>query len=89
MSTFTCKRKETSSFYLHGGKNPPSLRLPTNEFFSFSQTFHRGVTASLFWDRITMKGLRVFLYHDQYFKQRYDVYGRSSTSRVLCELTTP
>lgn len=39
---------------------------------SFSQTIHRGITASLCWERITLQALEAFIYHDMIFKQRYD-----------------
>lgn len=55
----------------------PKVRLCMSNFTqlinnppSFSQTIHRGVTASLCWDRMTLRGLALFVYHDRIFKQR-------------------
>lgn len=49
-----------------------SLCSPTENLPSFFQTIHRGVTASLCWERMTLQGLESFIYHDRIFKQRYD-----------------
>ncbi|KAF9642433.1 hypothetical protein BDM02DRAFT_3064104, partial [Thelephora ganbajun] len=37
---------------------------------SFSQTIHQGITASLCWERMTVRGLEIFIYHEMIFKQR-------------------
>lgn len=49
-----------------------SLHVLSNDPPSFSQTIHRGVTASLCWERMTLQALEMFVYHDMFFKQRYD-----------------
>lgn len=49
-----------------------SLRSIINPLPSFSQTIHRGITASLCWERMTFQALETFIYHDMIFKQRYD-----------------
>lgn len=46
------------------------LRPPPNSLRSFSQTVHRGVTAGLCWERMTLQALEKFIYHDIIFKQR-------------------
>lgn len=51
---------------------PCSFRSPTNGLPSFSQKIHRSVTVSLCWERMTLRGLEVFIYHDRIFKHRYD-----------------
>lgn len=55
--------------------HPRSLCSPTDSLPSYSQTIHRGVTASLCWERVTFQGLESFIYHDRIFKQRYDDCG--------------
>jgi len=64
-----------------------ALHPPTNNLPSFSQTIHRGVTASLCWERMTLQGLEMFIYHDRILKQRYDDCNRtfsSLTSSSIC-----
>lgn len=43
--------------------------------FSYCQTIHQGITASLRWERMTLRALETFIYHDMIFKQRYDNSG--------------
>lgn len=38
---------------------------------SFFQTIHLDLTASLCWERMTFRGLELFVHHDRIFKQRY------------------
>jgi len=52
--------------------HPRSLHALSNCLSSFSQTIHRGITASLCWERMTLQTLETFIYHDMIFKQRYD-----------------
>lgn len=81
--------------------HPRSVHPPANSLSSFSQTIHRGVTASLCWDRMTLQGLEMFIYHDRIFKQRYDDRGpishfltplsvcakiRYRPHRILCDI---
>lgn len=44
---------------------------PADILPSFFQTIHSDVTASLCWERMTLRGLESFVYHDRIFKQRY------------------
>lgn len=44
---------------------------PADILPSFFQTIHPDVTASLCWERMTLRGLESFVYHDRIFKQRY------------------
>ena len=55
--------------------HPRPLCPPANNLRSFSQKIHRGVTASLRWERMTWEGLKMFIYHDRIFRQRYDDYS--------------
>jgi len=53
--------------------SPRSLCSSADSFPSYFQTIHRGITASLYWERMTLQGLESFIYHDRIFKQRYDL----------------
>ncbi|KAF9642839.1 hypothetical protein BDM02DRAFT_3105170, partial [Thelephora ganbajun] len=57
--------------YFYTQKKGDLVILPSR---SFSQTVHRGITASLCWERMTLQGLEMFVYHDRFFKQRYVDY---------------
>lgn len=49
-----------------------SLCALLNNLSSFSQTFHRGISASVCWERMTLRSLEAFIYHDVLFRQRYE-----------------
>ena len=62
--------------------HPRLSHQPTNDPPSFSQTIHRGITASLCWERMTLRALETFIYHDMIFKQRY-----GDCRLAICKLT--
>ncbi|KAF9789454.1 hypothetical protein BJ322DRAFT_1000873, partial [Thelephora terrestris] len=54
--------------YVHEQKLGDLVVIPSR---CFSQKVHCGTSASLSWQRVTMKGLESFVYHDQIIRQRY------------------